>query len=49
MARKATANMPMTMKPAAMPMKPATMASMMGVSTTRKAAKKPAAKQGRRK
>ncbi len=49
MARKTTANMPMTMKPVAMPMKPATMASMMGDSTTKKAAKKPAPKQGRRK
>jgi len=48
-ARKTTTNMPMTMKLAAMTMKPATMASMMGASTTKKAAKKPAPKQGRRK
>lgn len=49
MARKTTANMPMTMKSATMPMKPATMASLMGASTTKKAAKKRAAKQGCRK
>jgi len=49
MARKTTTNMPMTMKPAAMTMKPATMASMMGTPTTKKAAKKPTANQGRRK
>ena len=49
MARKTTANMPMTMKPAAMPIRPATKASMMGALTTKRAAKKPAPKQGRRK
>jgi len=51
MARKAAkpVNMPMsTKKPTSMMMSPATMGSMMGVSTT-KAAKKSVPKQGRRK